>query len=50
MVYAHHFKVHYIVLSILNIVLQGFELYFQIFFPFDYSGKHSSGYFFALGL
>ena len=48
MVDTHHFKVHYIIFAVLNIVLQRFQLYFKIFFPLDNSGEHPPGYFLAL--
>ena len=41
---------NYIILAVFNIVLQGFELDFEVFFPLDYSGKHTSGNFLALRL
>ena len=50
MVYTHHLKIYHIIFTIFNIVLQGFEFDFEVFFPLDYPGKHSSGHFLALRL
>jgi hypothetical protein len=50
MVYTHHLKIYHIIFTIFNIVLQGFEFDFKVFFPLDYSGKHTSGNFLALRL